>query len=77
MRTPNQRRRDQRTPVFVTLMLFQIVLIVVQLWLFVSVLEALLGGVAQMALPAAVASLLCLGVNVWMLLGIYRMERLG
>lgn len=77
MRTPNQRRRDQRTPVFVTLMLFQLVLIVVQLWLFVSVLEALLGGHAEMALPAAVASLVCLGINIWMLLGIYRMERLG
>ncbi|HRF61162.1 MAG TPA: hypothetical protein PLH94_14760 [Fimbriimonadaceae bacterium] len=54
------------------LLLFNLVLILLQLWLFVSVLEGMLHGKTAMALPAALASVgLCL-VNVWMLRGLSR-----
>ncbi|HZH97752.1 MAG TPA: DUF6755 family protein [Fimbriimonadaceae bacterium] len=74
MRTPKQYRRHQRSAVFTALLLFNLVLVMLQLWLFVSVLENLLGGKTEMAIPAAVVSLVCLGVNWWMLAGIFRME---
>ncbi len=61
--------------VFASLLLFILVLILIQLWLFVSVLENLIGGDEQMAVPAAIASLVILGVNWWMLRGILYMEK--
>ena len=74
MKTPRQFRREQRSAVFVSLLLFNLVLVLIQLWLFVSVLENLLVGKTAMAAPAAIASAVCLGLNWWMLRGIYRME---
>lgn len=74
MKNPIEFRHQQRSAVFVTLLLFALVLVLVQLWLFVSALEDLLMGRFAMAIPAAVVSLACLGVNWWMLRGIYRME---
>lgn len=74
MKTPGYFRRQQRSAVFNGLLLFNLVLIMLQLWLFVSVLENLIDGKPQMAIPAAVVSVVCLGVNVWMLLGVRRME---
>lgn len=67
-------RRRQRSSVFNALLLFNLVLIMLQLWLFVSVLENLIDGKPAMALPAAITSIVCLGVNVWMLAGVRRME---
>ena len=68
-------RHQQRSVVFTALLLFNLVLVILQLWLFVSVLENLIDGKPEMSIPAAVASVVCLFVNVWMLLGIKRMER--
>lgn len=68
-------RRRQKSVVFASLLLFILVLILIQLWLFVSVLENLIGGDEQMAIPAAFASLVILGVNWWMLRGILYMEK--
>lgn len=64
--------RRQRSAVFVALLLFNLVLVLLQLWLFVSVLEGLVGGREAMAFPAAAASLGLFLVNVWMLRGLYR-----
>lgn len=69
---PDASRDRQRSSLFVALLLFNLVLILLQLWLFVSVLEGMLHGKTAMALPAALASVgLCL-VNVWMLRGLSR-----
>ncbi len=72
---PKHLRRRQKSSVFVSLLLFNLVLVLIQLWLFVSVLENLLAGQLQMALPAALASVVILFVNVWMLYGISKMEK--
>ncbi len=77
MKTPNPLRRRQKAVVFTGLLLFNLVLVLIQLWLFVSVLDNLLAGDEQMALPAAAASLVILGVNIWMLRGILFMEKSG
>ncbi len=75
MKSPAYFRKRQRSTVFVALLLFQMVLILLQLWLFVSALEAILSREYHMALPAAAVSLVCLGINWWMLVGINRTDR--
>jgi len=57
---------------FVALLLFNLVLVLMQLWLFASVLEELLKGRAEMAVPASLASIVLFAVNLWMLRGIVR-----
>lgn len=76
--TPSNTRKlrlRQKSAVFVAMTLFQFVLILIQLWLFVSVLENIMAGHAPMALPAAIISLVIALVNGWMLWGVYHMER--
>lgn len=70
----HRERRSQKSTVFVALMLFQFVLVLLQLWLFVSVLEGQIGGAKEMAVPGAAVSVAILAVNIWMLLGIRRMD---
>ena len=74
MKQIERYRRQQRSTVFNGLLLFNLVLIILQLWLFVSVLENLIARKPAMAIPAAIASVVCLAVNIWMLAGIGRME---
>lgn len=68
-------RERQKSAVFVALLLFSLVLVTLQLWLFVAVLENLLAGHGTQAIPAAIASVVILGIHVWMLEGVYRMDR--
>ena len=74
---PLRYRHHQRFAVFNGLLLFNLVLLVLQLWLLISALENLIDGRPAMAVPAAIASLVCLGINTWMFIGIQRMEREG
>lgn len=67
-----QAEMRQRSAVFVALLLFSLVLVLLQLWLFSSVLEGLLEGKRAMALPAGIASAVLFFVNTWMLRGLYR-----
>lgn len=75
MRDPHGNRRQQRTGVFVTLLLFELVLVLLQLWLFVSVLEGAVSGGSPIALTAMFVSFACFTVNTWMLIGVGRMDR--
>ncbi len=51
-----------------------LVLLVAQLWLLTATTNAWLGGDDSVVLPAAVASLACLGLNVGLLLYLFRLE---
>ncbi|MCE9559445.1 MAG: hypothetical protein K8R88_10880 [Armatimonadetes bacterium] len=75
MKTPDYHRRQQKSVVFVALMLFELLLFFIQIWLFVMVLENTLGGKTAMAIPAALASLGILGINIWMLRGVEHLKR--
>ena len=75
MKPVRDLRERQKSTVFVGLILFAIVLLTLQLWLFVAVLENMLGGHTAMAVPAAAASVAILFVNIWMLLGINRLDK--
>lgn len=74
MRGPAYYRKRQRSAVFVSLLLFQLVLIILQLWLFVSALEGILSHRPDMAIPGAIVSLICLVVNTWMLVGLSKTD---
>lgn len=71
---PELNRHRQRAAVFVALLLFNLTLIILQIWLFAATLENLLAGREAMAIPAAIASAVCAAINIWMLIGLYRME---
>jgi len=51
-----------------------IVLVVLQLWLLTATVNAYLGGDRSTAVPAALASLACLGVNLWLLRYLYKLD---
>ena len=68
----NHAQMKQRSTVYVALLMFNLVLILLQLWLFVSVLEGLIHGRISMAIPAGIASVGLFAVNLWMLRGIFR-----
>lgn len=70
MNAPDSLRRRQRATAMIGLILFGLLLFMIQLWLFVAVLENLLAGRTTMAVPAAAASLGLLAINAWMLRGI-------
>ena len=70
-----QQRHRQRAAVYVVLLMFNLTLIILQIWLFTATLENLLAEKFAVAIPAAVVSLICAGVNVWMLIGLYRLEK--
>ena len=74
MKGPGYFRHQQRSSVFVALLLFELVLVLLQLWLFVSALEGILAGEPGMALPAAIVSAVCLAVNTWMLMGVEKTD---
>ncbi len=75
MKTTEEARQEQRAATYVGLLLFNLLLLLIQLWLCFGVLENWIAGKPAMAIPAAVGSLICFGVNVWMYLGVARMER--
>jgi len=76
MRDSNAERRRQKGVVFVGLLFFGLILFLIQLWLFVLVLENVIAGKTAMATPAAVASIVLLGANLWMLAGVTRILKM-
>jgi hypothetical protein len=74
MNSKNYRRREQKSIVFIALLSFILTLVLLQLWLFVAAFENMLAGHYEVALPAGVASVAILIVNIWMLVGINRLD---
>lgn len=73
---PEYQRRRQKSVIFVGFLLFALILFMIQLWLFVMVLESLLVHKSEMVIPATIASFGLLGANLWMLKGIDRMLKM-
>lgn len=76
MSTPQFHRRRKVSVVLVGLLLFALILFLIQLWLFVMVLEGMLAGKSHMATQAAAFSFILLGINVWMLVGVKRLTKM-
>lgn len=67
--------REQRTTVIYGMLAFIVLLVILQLWLLTATMNAYLGGDESVIWPAAVASLLCLLLNLGLLRYLYLIER--
>lgn len=67
--------REQRTTIVYGILSIVLVIVALQLWLLTATMNAFLGGDDAVVLPAALASLVCLALNVGLLRYVYRMER--
>ena len=67
--------RAQRATIVTGMLAFVIVLVVLQLWLLTATMNAYLGDDQSVIWPAAVASLVCLLLNVGLLRYLYHIER--
>ena len=67
--------RSQRMTIAAGILFIVILIIILQLWLFVATFNAFLGGDTAVLLPAALASLVCLGLNLGLLWYLYALER--
>ena len=56
--------RSQRMAIVQGILCIVSIIAVMQLWLFTTTMEAYLGGAESFVLTAAVASLVCLGLNL-------------
>lgn len=67
--------RDQRTTIVHGMLAFVLMLVVLQLWLLTSTMNAYLGGDESVIWPAAAVSLACLMLNAGLLRYLYRIDR--
>jgi hypothetical protein len=66
--------RARRMTVINGILMFVILIVVLQLWLFTATVNAYLGGDTAITVPAALASMACLGLNLGLLRYLYRFE---
>ena len=66
--------RFQRMTIVNGVMVFVILIVILQLWLLTATMNAFLGGDTTVVVPAAVASLVCLGLNLGLLWQLYRID---
>ena len=74
MRPERRLVRRQRLTTVNALLFIVILIVVLQLWLLTATMNAYLGGDNAVAIPAALASLGCLGLNLGLLRYLYRLE---
>lgn len=66
--------RSQRGTIVNGILSIVLVLVIVQLWLLTATMNAYLGGHTVIVVPAALASLLCLALNLGLLRYLYRLD---
>ena len=69
--------REQRTTIVYGMLVFVVILVVLQLWLLTATMNAYLGGDDGVVWPAAIASLVCLLLNLGLLRYLGRVTRRG
>lgn len=67
--------REQKTVIVYGITCFILVLLICQIWLVTATVNAFLGGDDSIVWPAAVASLICLGLNLGLLRYLYLLDR--
>lgn len=67
--------RQQKLIILNGILAIVAMIVVLQLWLLTATMNSFLGGEQTVIVPAAVASAVCLALNVGLLAYIYRMER--
>jgi hypothetical protein len=74
MKQGSRFARSQRMTILNAILLIVILIVVLQLWLLTATMNAYLGGDMAIALPAAIASVTCLALNMGLLRYLYRFE---
>ena len=67
--------RHQRLAIATGILWIVAIIILLQLWLFTATMHAYLGDDAAVLWPAALVSLVCLGLNAGLLWYLYGLER--
>jgi hypothetical protein len=67
--------RHQKKTILSGVLCFVMILVILQLWLLTATMNAYLGGDETVLVPAALASITCLGLNVGLLWYVYALER--
>ena len=67
--------RQQKMTIVFGILSIVLIIVILQLWLLSATMNAFLGGEDAVVLPAAIASLVCFGLNAGLLRYIYLMER--
>jgi len=67
--------RQQKTTIVFGILSIVIVIVVLQLWLLTATMNAFLAGQERVIIPAAIASIVCFGLNAGLLTYVYKMER--
>jgi hypothetical protein len=67
--------RDQRKTIVDGILSIVVILVMLQLWLLTATMNAYLGGDRSILFPAAVASTVCLLLNLGLLRYVYGLER--
>ena len=66
--------RAQRATIAGGILLLVLTIVILQLWLFTATMNAYLAGDFSILLPAALASLVCLGLNLGLLYYLYGLD---
>ena len=73
--TPRPRMvRAQRMTIVNAMLAFVVLIVILQLWLLTATMNAYLGGDSSIVVPAALASLACLGLNTGLLWYLFRLD---
>ncbi len=75
MKRRSRFARSQRMTIATGILFIVFIVIILQLWLFTATMNAFLGGDTGILWPAAIASLVCLGLNVGLLWYLYGLEK--
>ena len=75
MRRSSRFARAQRMTIVLGILSIILIIVILQLWLFTATMNAYLGGDEAILWPAALASLVCLGLNGGLLWYLYRLEK--
>ena len=74
MRRRSHFDRSQRMTIVNGMLAFVVLIVILQLWLLTATVNAYLGGDRAILVPAAAASLLCLGLNVGLLRYLFTLD---
>jgi hypothetical protein len=66
--------RSQRMTIVNGMLVFVVLIVILQLWLLTATMNAYLGGDTGIVLPAALVSLVCLGLNCGLLWYLFRLD---
>lgn len=67
--------RQQKTTIVFGILSIVLTIVILQLWLLTATMNAYLAHQEDVIVPAAIASLVCLALNIGLLTYIYKMER--